>query len=276
MNGTSLSIGSIFFSLVQDATESIDNYLCRVKSIAKLCKFGALEEDMVKYKLATSVKWMKLRSKLITTQNLTETHAMDLCRAEEITERHPATVGQSSAEVNMVKKMKCKFCDFSKGACPALGKRCNRCGGKNHFEKVCKAERKKKLKKKHRVKKVEEESSSDCVSSNSDSGNSESDGSESVTIGKIVDKSGSGGHVSAELELCLAGKWQSARCELDTGTNTSLVGHDWLTRMIGSDKIELLPSACRLQGFGGSNIPVIGQTKFHVAGKAVSTILFSK
>lgn len=111
-----------FFSLSQEPTESIDNYLCRLKSLAKVCKFNALEDEMVKYKLATSIRWMKLRSKLITTKNLTEANAMDLCRAEEIAEWHPVTAGQPSAEVNVVKKskMKCKFCgakhDFTKGA----------------------------------------------------------------------------------------------------------------------------------------------------------------
>ncbi|XP_062713487.1 uncharacterized protein K02A2.6-like [Aedes albopictus] len=257
-----------FFSLVQDSTESVDNYLCRVKSLAKLCKFGVLEGDMIRYKLATSIKWMKLRSKLITTQNLTEAHAMDLCRAEEITERHPVTVGQASAEVNMVKreKMKCKFCgakhDFSKGACPALGKRCNRCGGKNHFEKVCKADRKKKLKKKLRVKQVREESSSESDSAeSSDNDNDESSCGESVSIGKIIDKSGSGGHVTADLDLRIGGKWQPVKCELDTGANTSLVGKNWLENMIGKDKLELQPSAYHLQAFGGNSIPVIGQVK---------------
>ncbi|XP_058828067.1 uncharacterized protein K02A2.6-like [Topomyia yanbarensis] len=257
-----------FFSLLQDAAESIDNYLCRLKSLAKLCKFGVLEEDMIKYKLATSIKCLKLRSKLITTQNLTEASAMNLCRAEEITERHPATVGQSSVEVNMVKKekMKCKFCggrhDFTKGVCPALGKRCNRCGGKNHFEKVCRAERKKQFKKKLRVKKVDEDSSSGSESPESSGNeNTELDYGEDVSIGKIIDRSGSGGHVLADLDLFLAGKWQVVQCELDTGANTSLVGHDWLEKMTENSKIELLPSTYRLQGFGGSNIPVIGQVK---------------
>lgn len=254
-----------FFSLSQEPTESIDNYLCRLKSLAKVCKFGALEDEMVKYKLATSIRWMKLRSKLITTKNLTEANAMDLCRAEEIAERHPATVGQPSAEVNVVKKnkMKCKFCgakhDFTKGACPALGKKCNRCGGKNHFEKVCKADRRKKLKKKLRVKKVDEETSSENESTE-ESEDDESE-SESVSIGKIVDRSGSGGNVSAELEMLLDGKWRPALCELDTGANTSLVGRNWLEQMTGNDNVILQPSSYRLQGFGGSSIPVVGQVK---------------
>ncbi|XP_039450572.1 uncharacterized protein LOC120429606 [Culex pipiens pallens] len=248
-----------FFSLEQAADESIDNYLCRLKSLAKLCKFNVLEEDMIMYKLATSVKWLRLRSKLITTQHLTEAVALDMCRTEEISERHPVTEVQQSGEVKCVKrsKKKCKFCgvmhDFTKGACPALGKKCNRCGGKNHFEKVCKAERRKKQKK-HRVTESDEDEGSTTEES-------ESDSSDTRSIGKIVEKAINGGSVSAELECLVAGKWQFVSCELDTGANISLVGLKWLKRMTGHDQVKLEQSAFRLRGFGGYNIPVIGQVK---------------
>ncbi|XP_062714329.1 uncharacterized protein K02A2.6-like [Aedes albopictus] len=132
----------------------------------------------------------------------------------------------------------------------------------NHQQKVCKSDRKKKLKKKLRVKQVREESSSESNSAeSSDSDNDESSCGESVSIGKIIDKSGSGGHVTADLDLRIGGKWQPVKCELDTGANTSLVGKNWLENIIGKDKIELQPSAYHLQAFGGNSIPVIGQVK---------------
>ncbi|XP_039450731.1 uncharacterized protein LOC120429748 [Culex pipiens pallens] len=247
-----------FFSLSQGTEERIDDYLCRLKSQAKMCKFGVLEEDLLKYKLVTSIKWLKLRTKLLTMQNLTEAQAVDFCRAEEIAEQHPISE-QRSASVNKVKKhaKNCKFCgemhDFTKGSCPAFGKRCYRCGGKNHFEAVCKAERRKKLKRKSRVQKVLVDSSTD-----GDLAETESTSSESATIGKVSD--GSGGHVEANLDMCIAGKWQSVQCELDTGANASLVGHSWLQRMTGRAHSDLQPSKYRLHGFGGGEIPVIGQT----------------
>ena len=41
----------------------------------------------------------------------------------------------------------CKFCGRShnKGECPAFGKLCNACGGKNHFESKCTQKRRKRL-----------------------------------------------------------------------------------------------------------------------------------
>ena len=37
----------------------------------------------------------------------------------------------------------CKFCrcSHSKGECPAFGKTCHHCGGKNHFESKCRSKR---------------------------------------------------------------------------------------------------------------------------------------
>ncbi|XP_062711234.1 uncharacterized protein LOC134289436 [Aedes albopictus] len=238
-----------YFSMMQEVQEGIDEYVARLKSLAKLCRFGALEEEFVMYKVMTANKWPKLRAKLLTTQNLSLAKAIDMFRAEEISEKHAVAVGQASGDVNMVKSkkksLKCKFCgdwhDFAKGSCPALGKRCRGCGGKNHFEKVCKADGKKKMKNKRKVKKVQDGSLSD-TSQSEDSDNSETESEEEVVIGKVYDYSDAGGNVLADLEVFVSDKWQSVRCELDTGANTSLVGVDWLKKMAGGECPELLPS----------------------------------
>lgn len=258
-----------YFSMMQEVQEGIDEYVARLKSLAKLCRFGALEEEFVMYKVVTANKWPKLRAKLLTTQNLSLAKAIDMCRAEEISEKHAVAVGQASGDVNMVKSkkksLKCKFCgdwhDFAKGSCPALGKRCRGCGGKNHFEKVCKADGKKKMKNKRKVKKVQDGSLSD-TSQSEDSDNSETESEEEeVVIGKVYDYSDAGGNVLADLEVFVSDKWQSVRCELDTGANTSLVGVDWLKKMAGGECPELLPSKYRLQSFGGAAIPVLGEVR---------------
>lgn len=263
-----------YFSLTQAMAESVDEFVARLKSLGKLCRFGGLENDLVMYKVVTSNKWSKLRGKLLTTPNLTAEKAIDMCRAEEISEKHAmATAGQTSAEVNTLKKMKkknlkCKYCgdwhEFTKGTCPALGKKCHGCGGKNHFEKVCKSDVKNKSKKKknaRRVKKVQDDT--DTESSDSEqSEESESDSSnEEAVIGKVYDFSDAGGNVLADLDMYIGEKWQSARCELDTGANTSLVGRDWLIKATGCDNPQMLPSKYRLQSFGGGTIPVLGEVR---------------
>lgn len=262
-----------FFSLVQQSVEMIDDYAARLKSLAKLCKFGVLEDDLITYKIVTSNKWSKLRAKMLTMQNLTEAKVIDLCRAEEIAEKHASAMGSSSVDVNLVRKkknMKCKYCgdrhEFAKGVCPALGKKCNVCGGKNHFGKVCKSDRKHRGRSegrsRRRVKKVQEDCSDIEASDSATSDNEESESSsDEAVIGKVYDFSESGGNVMADLELFVGGKWQMVQCELDTGANTSLVGYDWIKQATGCDRLDLLPSKYRLQSFGGATIPVLGEIR---------------
>lgn len=90
---------SEFFSMEQWKEESIDDFVGRLKALAKLCKFGALEVDMVKFKIVTSNKWPHLRTTMLTAQNLTEARAVDLCRAEEVSEKH------RSGNVNKVRRV---------------------------------------------------------------------------------------------------------------------------------------------------------------------------
>ncbi|XP_065091393.1 uncharacterized protein K02A2.6-like [Ochlerotatus camptorhynchus] len=276
-----------FFSLVQQPVEMIDDYAARLKSLAKLCKFGVLEDDLITYKIVTSNKWPKLRAKMLTMQNLTEVKVIDLCRAEEIAEKHAAAMGASSVDVNFVRKqknMKCKYCgdrhEFAKGVCPAqtnVPHGSTTTTGLYHMAtllldytsiltKFCKSDRKQKGRSegrsRRRVKKVQEDYSDieESGSATSDNEELESSSDEAV-IGKVYDFSESGGNVMADLELFVGGKWQMVQCELDTGANTSLVGYDWIKQATGCDRLELLPSKYRLQSFGGGTIPVLGEIR---------------
>lgn len=261
-----------FFTATQSPVESIDDYRSRLKSLARPARFGNLEAEMVTYKLATSNKWPHLRSKMLTMADLTEAKAIDLCRVEEITAKHVQVLSSDKlTEVNKVKASSskarlCKFCGdwhvFTKGSCPAYGKKCKRCSGKNHFEKVCRKNSSKSSRNRlRRVKKINDDSSED---SDSDDEWSDQSGTETEIegeIGKIFDNSKKGGNVLAEVSLKVNGEWKRVKCELDTGANTSLIGHDWLCKLTGDTNPELQPSPYKLQAFGGAVINVLGQVK---------------
>ncbi|XP_055589896.1 uncharacterized protein K02A2.6-like [Uranotaenia lowii] len=85
-----------FFSMQQQPIESIDEFVSRMKLLARLCQFGDLEEKLITYKIATSNKWQKLCTKFLTMSELTEVKAVNLCWAEEITEQHSATKSEKS------------------------------------------------------------------------------------------------------------------------------------------------------------------------------------
>ncbi|XP_062556988.1 uncharacterized protein LOC134221827 [Armigeres subalbatus] len=262
-----------FFSAVQTSRETIDDFVTRLKVVAKSAKLGNLESELIAYKVVTSNKWQHLRTKMLTIPDITLSKAVDLCRAEEITAKRTQELGVSvtGTEVHKVFKKKtsaktqrCKFCgdnhEFVKGVCPAYGKKCYRCKGKNHFEKVCRMDEKNKGRKsKRRVKEVkqgsstEEESSSEAEYSASES--------DELEIGRIFDNSHHGGNVMAELNLKFSAKWQPVMCDIDTGANTSLIGYHHLIKLSGDTNPPLLPSSFRLQSFGGNPIKVLGQVK---------------
>lgn len=267
-----------FFSAVQASREPIDDFVSRLKVMAKSAKLGTLETDLIAFKVVTSNKWQHLRTKMLTIADINLAKAVDLCRAEEITARRSQELGVlvPGAEVNKVKKTKnrskssakaqrCKFCgdshEFVKGVCPAFGKRCHRCKGKNHFEKVCQAgEKSKNRKPNRRIKEVKEENSSEEESSSESESTSE-ESEEQYEIGRIFDYSDHGGNVVAELELKFGKKWKPVLCDIDTGANTSLIGYASLIELTGNRNTSLLPSSFRLQSFGGNPINVLGQVK---------------
>ncbi|XP_058449270.1 uncharacterized protein K02A2.6-like [Malaya genurostris] len=255
-----------FFSASQYSSETIDDYASRLKILAKSAKFGALETELVTYKVVTANKWSHLRTKMLTVSDITLLKAIDMCRAEEIAAKRSIDMSiASSSEVKKIikpksKNLHCKFCgdrhEFLKGVCPALGKRCHRCKGKNHFEKVCHKRYQKSPKHPKRVKEITEESS-ESEESSSETSSGESEGE--YEIGKIYDNTAKGGNVLAKLDLKFSDGWKSVKCELDTGANTSLIGNEYLTKLCGNQ--PLLPSKLRLQSFGGNPIKVLGEVK---------------
>ncbi|XP_062557795.1 uncharacterized protein K02A2.6-like [Armigeres subalbatus] len=146
-----------FFSATQFARESTDDFTTRLKILAQSAKLGNVKEDLITYKFVTANKWPQIRSKMLTITDITLDKAVDMCRAEEIT-------------------------------------------NDNELE---------------------------------------------YEIGKIFDDSDRGCCIAAELDMKFCGEWKKIKCELDTGANTSLVGHNYLVKL----------------SFGGSPIKVLGQVK---------------
>ncbi|XP_062537952.1 uncharacterized protein K02A2.6-like [Armigeres subalbatus] len=264
-----------FFSAVQAPRENVDDFCSRLKGLAKVARLGNLESELMAYKLVTANRWQHLRTKMLTISDITLDKAVDLCRAEEITEKrsHELTYVTPEAEVNKIAKGKarskqvnsprCKFCgdahEFSKGTCPALGKRCYKCNGKNHFEKVCRAAAKQKNRRSRSIREVKEECSSEDEAS--ENGESSEESEQEYHISRIFDNSVDGGGVVAELDIKFARSWKSVLCDLDTGANVSLIGLDHLKKLTEDRNPSLQPSTLRLQSFGGNPIKVLGEVK---------------
>lgn len=96
------------------------------------------------------------------------------CKIKETTEQQLKMLVPEEKSINKIsrkEKKLCKFCVkdhllFKKELCPAWGKTCSSCGGKNHIYRTCKKDNKKKLyqkdtrgktKKNKRIKKIDKE-----------------------------------------------------------------------------------------------------------------------
>ncbi|KAK9680750.1 hypothetical protein QE152_g38847 [Popillia japonica] len=156
------------------------------------------------------------------TSDLTLERAIDMCRIDEITNRRLLDIKDTDERVNKIHSKEstntrnCLFCgdrhEFVKGKCPAYGKVCKICKGRNHFAKVCKKKHTKNdytkkgavnSKHKSRVKKINQ---------GDDSEDSEVE-EEVYKIDKIIDNSKQGGGVLAEIKFWVNKQWKNIKCE---------------------------------------------------------------
>ncbi|KAK3920139.1 Gag-Pol polyprotein [Frankliniella fusca] len=135
--------------------ETFDHFLTEVRKRVKLCKFGDLEDSFVRDRIVEGICDKKLQQSLLAIKDLDLKAAIKECRAAEASRRYAEEIQQeltSTLSVNAIKNQKqtrnqdkgakfdCKRCGFNHvyGNCPAYGKTCMNCKGKNHFIKMCK------------------------------------------------------------------------------------------------------------------------------------------
>ena len=158
----------------QEPGETIDANATAVRTLTDTCSFGNLKEEMIRDRLVCGISDNALRKKLLQESQLTLEECMDYCRVaeaansqlKEISSHGPDTVNylskskkgkpQSQPQFRAQPKLgrntgspankqmimrDCKYCgrrhERKKEKCPAFGKTCNKCGGKDHFSNVC-------------------------------------------------------------------------------------------------------------------------------------------
>lgn len=156
----------------QENGERFDVFLGEVRRLARSCAFGGVEESMICDRLVVGIRDDPTRRKLLQIRELTLNRAIDLCRAAETagqqlkviagpeevqavnsrSSRHSGGISRGQrdnrsksrgggGERDSKSARRCKFCNrghvMKKEACPAYGKTCNACSGKNHFASVC-------------------------------------------------------------------------------------------------------------------------------------------
>ena len=164
----------LFNSRQKNETESVDQYITALRTLAKTCNFCAcLRDSLIRDRLVIGINNNALQKKLQQDRNLTLAKAIDICRSSESTKQQVKKIhadddqAASEAEINAMftnanktqtgrrdggrgsferrdggrdSRIQCKYCGTShqkkKESCPAFGSRCRNCSRDNHYAKV--------------------------------------------------------------------------------------------------------------------------------------------
>jgi len=145
----------VFHSCNQQEEESFDAYFLRLKKILDVCKYNqnVTTEEMLRDRLVFGIKDVSLKRKFLKEDPtvLTLDKLKQTCKVKETTDQQLKTLIPEEKEVNKItdsreEKKRCKFCakehPVKKELCPAWGKTCSNCGGKNHIVRACKKDKK--------------------------------------------------------------------------------------------------------------------------------------
>ena len=144
-----------FRKIEQMQSESIDQFVFRLRQRAVSCNFGANEDDVLRDQIIDKCMSNELRRKLLESDNLTLDIAIKTARAHEAVERQARVMERREGEINSIKPKSVKegvkpgvsaktcFACGGKGhfakdkRCPARGKKCRLCGKTGHYSEKC-------------------------------------------------------------------------------------------------------------------------------------------
>ena len=136
--------------------ESVDVYLMRLRRLAEGCDFGDQRDSLIRDKLLFGLDDNGLRERLMreSDRTLTLDYVIKAVRVNEVSKGVENTAMRAGA-VNYVgtgkkiptqrypaaERIRCTKCgrEHIPNRCPAFGTKCRKCGGKNHWQNMCKA-----------------------------------------------------------------------------------------------------------------------------------------
>ena len=148
----------------QQADESFDGFLERVRRAAQDCSFGEVTDRMIRSRIVIGVRDPALQRRLLSdTQELNLEKIIDKCRSFELGTKSANIIrsgssGQPSGSINAIAAGDtsrprferedrndrglgpgCNACGLEHAAnsCPAEGRQCSACGGSGHYSRMC-------------------------------------------------------------------------------------------------------------------------------------------
>ena len=147
----------LFRQIVQDSSETVDQFVCRLRQRALSCDFGANEDDYIRDQLIDKCYSSHMRRKFLEKEGTVKLDdLLKISRTQEAVNRQMkvmvnanasasqvnAVSGKTSGNTHSGKVKKCFDCGLEghfKGdyKCPARGKACRECGDYDHFRNQC-------------------------------------------------------------------------------------------------------------------------------------------
>ena len=139
----------------QKVSQSCDAYMSELRLALPECKYRNDSDELLKDQFIFGIYDKEIQDHLLGEIKETDNSVRSLYEARKIESKLAQRkllriVTPTAVSVEAIRKKgkshtkhysNCKFCGCShdKGECPAFGKTCNKCGGKNHFRTVCKS-----------------------------------------------------------------------------------------------------------------------------------------
>ena len=151
-----------FWGRNQSEGEPFDQWVTDLRTKAAKCDFQTHESDMIRDKILFGVYDTRIKERLLREVDLTLERALDVCRAEETSKHQMDTMGAAHTKIYAVDTQKnvshigkhltfshqtgsndkresaCQYCGHTHAPrqCPAYGKVCKKCSGRNLFTVV--------------------------------------------------------------------------------------------------------------------------------------------
>ena len=174
----------IFNSANQKETESIEEYVTKLKNLANSCEFGILKEDLIRDRFVIGLNSDSIREKLLLEPKLMLKDAIEVAKSHEQTKKQIESLKENQPMISGLTKHKsakpinndsvynqdfqrnnytfqCRNCGNLHGPrqCPAFKQVCKKCFKQNHFAKYCRSSVNDS---KPQVKSVEQSSEGEC------------------------------------------------------------------------------------------------------------------